>query len=111
MIKLRKLSLMLAFAAMSTMAHASQTDKGATSQILTVNNDAAFFEQSAGRSGRPACATLTRWVIGITTPSDQVILAHLLSMNAQHRKVYVTGTGTCAMWADSETVAGLIDAD
>lgn len=108
---MRRIILSIALFAMASPAIASQTDKGVTSQILTVNNVTAFFEQNGSRSTRPACATMTRWAIDVSNAAGQAMLAHLLAMNAQHRSVYVTGSGDCSTWADSETVAGIMDAD
>jgi hypothetical protein len=90
---------------------ASGTDSGNVSQILSANTSRGFFEQSGTRTSRPACATATRWVIDTSTLAGQAMFSQLLTAYSLGRKVYISGTGDCALWGDSEGVAGIMMAN
>jgi hypothetical protein len=92
-------------------AEASSADSGYASRILTTTDGRAYFEHDGTRSARPACATMTRWVIDTTTPTGQAMLANLLSAQARHAKIYLSGAGNCGLWADSEMATGIMTAD
>jgi hypothetical protein len=102
-----RLTLAILAGSITSSAFASASDQGFTSQILTTSDGRAFFEQSGTRTTRPACATLTRWAFDSTTATGQAMMANLLTSNAQGRKVYISGSGNCSAWGDSETVGGI----
>ena len=62
--------------------------------------------QLVSRTGIPACGTnnSNRWAIDASTPAGQAAVQVLLTAYTQHRPIYVTGTGTCTVWGDTETV-------
>ncbi len=91
----------------SGQSFASQTNAGYVSQILVTTDSRAYFEQSGVRTARPTCATLTRWVIDTSTFAGQAMLSLVLSAQAQHMPVYISGSGNCALWGDSETANGV----
>lgn len=90
-----------------TLAMASQSSGGYVAQVLVTTDSRAYFEQSGARTSRPACATATRWVIDTSTLAGQAILSLVLTAQAQRMPVYVSGSGNCALWGDSETAAGV----
>lgn len=63
-----------------------------------------FFSTTGTRTATPSCATQPRWVIDTSTSAGQSQVAALLSAYTMNKKVSVTGTGTCSVWADTETV-------
>jgi hypothetical protein len=109
----RAFSCLLVLGSLSapSAAYASAADQGMTSSVLTTTDGRAFFEQNGTRTARPACATATRWVIDTTTATGQAILANLITAHAQGTKVYVSGSGNCGLWGDSETAAGVMTAN
>jgi hypothetical protein len=65
-----------------------------------------FFNSTGSRVSAPACAgTPARWVINVNTPQGQMMAAALLTAQSRGKRVSVYGTGDCAVWFDTETVA------
>lgn len=110
-VSISSLVVIAATGILSAQADASGTDIGSVYNIQSSNTDRAFFEQNGTRTARPACATATRWVIDTSTTSGQAMFAHLLTVYALGKKIYISGTGNCALWGDSESVAGFLTAN
>lgn len=69
-------------------------------------NGALLFSTNANRTSIPACGAgnAQRWAIDASTTAGQAAVAVLLTAWTQHKRVWVTGTGTCTIWGDTETV-------
>lgn len=89
----------------SSLTHASEASYG---YITTLNpnpaNNMIVFHHTGTRSSRPTCATLDRWVIGVSTAGGQMAAAALLTAHSQRKRIYVYGKGACDVWGDTETV-------
>jgi len=71
-----------------------------------------FFDALGTRNNAPACATITkRWVINTGTSQGQAMVAALLSAYMAHKRIAITGTGDCGVWADTETVGYFVIED
>jgi hypothetical protein len=65
-----------------------------------------FFVTDGARSSPPACAIYsTRWAIDGGGAGGQQTIATILAAQAMGRSVTVVGTGSCGVWADTESVA------
>lgn len=85
-------------------AQAGTSDLGKITGVLP-HTGAFFFNMTSNRTSAPSCATAAnRWVINSATSQGQAMIAGLLTAYATGRRISVTGTGTCALWADTETV-------
>ena len=88
---------------------AAHADAGAgyvgTFSVLSFDHSIIFY-QSGSRNNVPGCAANNpgRWAFDFTTPSGQMMMANLLTANALHKQVAVTGTGDCSAHSDTETV-------
>lgn len=81
---------------------------GTILQITHMTAGVAFFDAAGGHPGQPACATLSRWALNVTTPAGQSVLATLLMAYAQGKSVNFVGTGNCDVWPDSESIAYVV---
>lgn len=106
--RLFKLCLaVMAVTAIST-ASASTSNQGSIGNI-TVQNGKMFFEQRGSRTAAPTCSTQNyRWVFDAQSPDGQAKAAVLLSAYALHKQIYVSGTGACSDWSDTESVDYII---
>ena len=67
------------------------------------------FAQDGPRDATPACSTQNyRWAFAAQSAEGQAKLAILLTAYALHKKLFVSGTGTCGEWPDTETVSYFI---
>ena len=89
---------------------ASASTTGGYGQIYelygTANGAVLFSVTGTGRSGIPSCGAglPNRWALDASNVAAQAQVAVLLSAWAAHKKVWVTGTGSCTIWGDTETV-------
>lgn len=63
-----------------------------------------FFNQDGARDAPPACSQFQRWVIDVTTPAGQAMMALVLTTQAQGKKMVIHGAGDCRDWGDTEAV-------
>ena len=103
--------LAIAILMMSTagVARASTTDWGYISYVAPVHGGYVYFQVTGGngRTALPSCAAANqpnRWVLDLTNPLDQGMLAVLLSAYAMRKPIVVYGTGTCNSWDPTELV-------
>lgn len=96
----------------SQPALAGTSDMGSITTVLPHSGGGLFFNSTGTRHSAPACATqVNRWVINVTTPQGQAMVAALLSAYMAHKSIYVQGTGDCGVWGDTETVNYFVIAD
>ena len=103
---LRTISILLAGLCLPTTASAdaSGASMGYVIGVQPVAPGGLFFRQTGSRSTKPSCATIDRWVINVSTPDGQTMAATLLMAYSLHKRISITGTGTCTTWGDTETV-------
>jgi len=101
-------AIMMTGALVASPALAGSAGPGVVTRITGVpasTPPTILFYTNGPRTSAPACATMTdRWVIDVSTPSGQAAAAIVISAQAQGKTIYVTGTGTCSIWTDTETV-------
>ncbi len=70
------------------------------------NVNAVFIYLSGDVNGSPACALgePARFVINPSNPSGQALLAIVLAALARGAGVGFTGSGSCDIWPDTESV-------
>ena len=98
--------LILAAAALTapSMVNASTSDRGNIGNI-TAQAGKIFFEQNGPRTATPACSTQNyRWVFDVQSPDGQAKAALLFNAYALHKRVFVSGTGACSDWGDTESM-------
>lgn len=101
---------MLSVIVASSQVHASTTvGYGNVLQIYGTSNGAVLFSvvgTGVSRSGVPSCGSSqpNRWAIDASTVAGQAAVQVLLAAYAQHKPIFVQGTGTCTLWGDTETV-------
>jgi hypothetical protein len=67
--------------------------------------DLVFF-YTTSHAAQPSCNTYRkRWVLSLSTQLGRSQYAYLMSAIVAGREVVIGGTGTCDLYADSETVA------
>jgi hypothetical protein len=89
---------------MSSTANASSSGGGSISKLTPTSGGAFIFYQTGTRTTRPACSTQDRWAIDVSTNSGQALVAALLTAYSMGKQIAITGTGTCTVWEDTETV-------
>ncbi len=97
----------LAFGLLTTApaALASSTTSAVPYAISVLPSGVVLFNSNGSRSARPGCATIPlRWAFDGATPAGQAKLAVILSANAQNKTVTVTGTNTCSVHLDTESM-------
>jgi hypothetical protein len=90
-----------------TPAAASTANFGKITALYTVRSGYMFVEMNGTRTTVPTCATLTRWVINLSSAGGQTIASSILSAQAQGRQISIIGTGDCTDWFDSESIDNL----
>lgn len=79
--------------------------------MTDTNASALFLYIDTAPSGVPACGSETiasrRFAISITTPEGRAMAANALLAFSSNRSLLVTGTGTCGVWGDTETIQWL----
>lgn len=100
--------LILATGFLTTPAAASAT-YGAHVAVVAPNIDGslAVYLDAAG-SGRPACATLDRWALNVSTLTGQSIAASIYMAMASNMKIDVVGTGACDVLSGSESISYVV---
>jgi len=92
-----------------TTASASDTNGFGKIEAINATNTGAelFTLKVSGRSAVPTCAANrpNRWAIDASTLAGQAAVTTLLWAADHGKGVWVTGTGTCSVWQDTETVA------
>lgn len=80
------------------------------SNLYFMPSGAVLFHTGAARTDVPACAAgqAARWAIDTNTAAGKAQLAGLLAAHAAGKKVSVSGTNTCNIWADTESVSYLL---
>lgn len=69
------------------------------------------YVDTAATTAAAACATQTtpaggnRWVLDPSTAAGKAGIAAILMAQATGKTITISGAGTCAVWADTETVA------
>jgi len=111
------LSAFIAFTCLPALAEASTTSGyGYISGINAANNGAVLFTVTVNgstRSSIPSCAATfpARWAIDASTVPGQIAAQILMTAFQQHRPISVTGTGSCTIWSNTETVSYIALAD
>jgi hypothetical protein len=73
------------------------------------NTNAVFVLINGTVSGSPSCATQNyRFVLNPSNASGQALLAIALSALARNVTVTITGSGTCSIWGDTESILLLL---
>lgn len=101
--------ILAALTAAFVLPSAAYADAGSsyiTEFITAIDSHSVLFNQSGSRSNTPACGQeiALRWAIDTSTPFGQSQLAVLLSAYALHKPIALTGTITCSVHGDTETV-------
>lgn len=93
--------------ALSISAPASAGSAGLGTIVVVLPHFAGLFFNSTGsRVSAPPCATIAvRWIINVNTPQGQMMAAAILTAQSRGKRVAVYGTGDCAVWGDTESVA------
>jgi hypothetical protein len=75
--------------------------------LPTYNGAVLFWTTGTVVGGHPACqgpGLTGRYAIDASTVAGQSMVAVLLSAQAQGKQIFITGSGTCTIWGDTETV-------
>ncbi len=89
-------------------ANAGYANIGTPNAFLSSEYGVQFFRTSGTRVGVPACVTPgqeSRFVIDARTDAGKAMLSVLLTAVARGKRVTITGTGTCGIWGDTESVS------
>lgn len=80
---------------------------GPVTNPFTMNSGQGYFFFNAGAvGGKPACSAASpTWAVDLSTPAGRSIQALVLTAYALGKSVSVTGTASCSVWSDRETVA------
>jgi hypothetical protein len=103
--------IMLKLVAFTTLAIAlvtapARAGTAAGKPVLAAAGTSGLFVFEVGAiSGRPACATSNQFAIDSNSTTGRVMIATVLSAQAQGRLVTVNGSGACEVWGDRETAA------
>jgi len=102
---MKKLFVLLCLA-FSTVAMAG-TQTGTIGYIIVRADDGLiYFSVSGSRTGYPACATTTQWMIkDENSNAGKQQYAMLLAAKASGMPIHVVGRNTCTRWSDSEDVS------
>lgn len=98
-------ALPLAFA--STAAFASSQGPSRISYVHVMDNGIVMFIMTGTRSTPPSCGTPTptRWAFNGATAAGQAKLSVLLTAYASGKNIMIYGTGACADYYETESVA------
>lgn len=89
----------------TSAAHASIEQNAHVTTYTAQEKGQMFFNTDGQRSATPGCSTIPgRWVIDATTPAGQMMVAAMLTALAEHKTIFLVGTGDCGVWGDTETV-------
>lgn len=89
-----------------TAANASYEPGGHITGYVPQFSGQMFFTTNGPRDNVPGCSTQPgRWVIDDTTPAGQSLVAGMLTAYGLGKSLTLVGTGDCAVWKDTETVA------
>ncbi|MEC5159361.1 MULTISPECIES: hypothetical protein [unclassified Janthinobacterium] len=81
------------------------TQMGTITQLLIRTDGLVFFYLTGVASGRPACATVTYWMIKAEDSAvGKRMVAALLASKLSGQTISVSGNGTCSRWPDGEDV-------
>lgn len=92
-------------------AAASQATMGNITWLNPSSAGTLIFNQTGTRTSRPACASLDRWVIGVSSAAGQMMASALLTAWSLHKRITVVGNGLCDVWGDTETVSYFVVED
>lgn len=95
-------------AAIFTHANAAGNSSGAVTSITPIASGQVFVT-TASATSQPACSRYG-WVIdlnGSATVAGRAMLATIMWAQAMGKQISVIGTGTCDVWSDRETIAGV----
>ena len=94
--------------AIGAVSHAAGSYSGTVSSVQGYGESysAVFVGLSGTITGTPpSCATQnTRFVISPSTPAGTALLAIVLSAVARGVPVTITGSATCELWGDTESI-------
>lgn len=98
-------ALLSALLMISAVAHADAGAGNVANFTIDPDDHSVLFEQSGSRSNVPGCgANLpTRWAFDPTTPIGQSMMATVLTAEALHKQVTISGSGDCSVHYDTET--------
>lgn len=94
------------FVGSAVPASASNADWAYASYPFAMSNGAVLFNTSGARGTPPACGAQVpaRFAIDASTLIGQAQLSVLMTAWSMHKRVYVSGSGGCSIWGDTETV-------
>lgn len=86
-------------------ANASTGGPGVISGYDTNSAGMVYFYLSGTRTSTPSCHVIAqRWAFNASTAGGQALAATVLSAYSQQKSVVVVGTGSCDIYADTESV-------
>jgi hypothetical protein len=89
-------------------AHAGGVTNATITQVVAESPNGYFVYVDLAPTNTPACGTVTsgnhRYVIDLTTDAGKAMIATVLTAYANKALIDITGTGTCDVWGDTETV-------
>jgi uncharacterized protein YggE len=105
--KFRSLAILLAITCLA-ITNPAQASEATYGYITAFNpgldgSGLLTFSTTGTRTARPGCS-MDRWVISTNTNAGQFMASALLTAFSMKKRVKITGTGTCAVWPDTETV-------
>ena len=107
-----KLALGTLFACgFASAAAAGGAGAGYISQIYSVPaSGVVLFVDSTNHTSPPTCeasSSPNRYALDVSTSAGQAALTVLMTAYAHHNQIVVSGTGSCSVWGDAETVQWL----
>jgi len=95
----------------ATPVDATTANFGYIAEIWATANGAVLFNTTGTRSGTlPSCqgpGLGQRFAIDASTTAGQAMASALYTAYSLHKRIWISGTGTCTIWSDTET-AGFI---
>ena len=75
--------------------------------VFGMSNGAVLFSTDGSRGTRPSCSGPgldARYAINASTLTGQSQLSAFMTAYALKKRIFIHGSGTCSIWADTETV-------
>ena len=96
----------------STLPHGNADNRGYIFEVFGTHNDTVLFPAiatiSGARPSRQDTELTSRYAIDASTVTGQSIVAILMAAKTQAKRIVVSGTGTCTIWSDAETVRFIV---
>jgi hypothetical protein len=86
----------------ATPAYASNASSGTIQDIWVMWNGTVLFNHSGSRTALPGCQSSSvpkRWAI-----NGESRIAALLTAYSLGKQIFITGSGSCSDWGDTESV-------